>query len=192
MNTDSEDLFNLIIALLRKSGSQGLSKTQLIKLVFFSDLEAARNNQPMITKCNYHTHHHGIVSYAVWDATIQMSHDGNIIAREEDSYKGTPTFNVSIINDIFPKTPSSIQHIVDIVWDKYGHLNASELGIESKKLVPMDDEWENNIPVDPRDIAYEETDNFQKGCKSAIHNYPEGHTKAKPIEEYLRKLKVED
>ena len=192
MDRNSENLESLIISLLRKSGSNGLSKTQLIKLVFFSDLIAVKNNMPLITQCSYITDQYGVVDYSIWDAAVRLSASGDIVIKEESNYYGTPRYTAKIVNDTFGEIPSNLQKIVDIIWLKYGSMTASELGVETKRLVAMDDEWQNNIPVDPRDIAYEESDEFVNGCKEALKKYPEGYSEPKSISEYLRDLKLED
>ncbi|MFH1515729.1 MAG: type II toxin-antitoxin system antitoxin SocA domain-containing protein [bacterium] len=192
MNAEMDRLSMLIIALLRKAAGKALTKTQLIKLVFFCDLEAARQNKPLITECRYRTDQHGVVDYRIWDQAVKLSTvDEGLIVNEGTNPFGAPQTSVRMANDTFPETPDEIKQIVDKVWLKFGNWTASQLGAETHKLVPMDDEWENGVPVDPRDIAYEESDEFQKGCEDALRNYPENHTEAIPVEKYLEELGVD-
>jgi uncharacterized phage-associated protein len=176
----------LIIALLRKAAEEGLTKTKLMKLVFFCDLEAARQKKPLITECQYRTDQFGVVDYRIWDQAVKLSAlKKDLVLNEGTNPFGAPQTSIRMAKDTFPETPKNIQQIVNEVWTKYGHLNASRLGAETHRIVPMDDDWVNNVPVDPRDIAYEETQEFHEGCEKALKEYPKNHTESIPIEKYL-------
>ena len=177
----------VIIALLREAGEKGLSKTQLMKLVFFVDLEAARGDGATITECNYKTDQYGVVDFGIWDRAVQMAASAGIQYLEHATGFGNPMYRVILVKDEYEPTPGSIKQIIDVVWGKYGGLTASQLGGLTKTLVPMDDEWEINIPVDVRDIAYEESPEFEDLCEYVKKHYPADHSEVKPIDELLER-----
>jgi uncharacterized phage-associated protein len=190
MNTsDIKDinLFNVIIALLRKSGKHGLTKTQLIKLVFFVDLEACRATKRPLTACQYRTDHYGVVDYGIWDTALAIDTDRQQIKYlPEPNYYGAPTHRIFLVNDVYGEMPPQIQEVVDKVWEKYGQKSAAQLGGITKEFVPMDDEWEEGIAVDPCDIVYEESDEFQEHCRKVLDSYPEHHSEIRPIDELVK------
>jgi uncharacterized phage-associated protein len=187
MQVYDDVLKNIIIALLRKAGDVGLSKTKLIKLVFFTDLEASRQGQGPLTNCEYRTHTYGVVDFKIWDYALDELVDGTNIVYESALTKfGDPTYLIFLHNDAFGETPKNIIEITEIVWSKYSKYNTVELGSLTKEIVPMDDEWITDVLVDPRDIAYEESEEFQSQCRDALNNYPDNHGPEIPIDEFLR------
>jgi uncharacterized phage-associated protein len=180
VNIETPILETIIIALLRKTGLSGLSKMRLIKLVFFVDLESVRQGKGVLTDCQYRTDLFGVVDYMIWDVAQSMVEDDSIQHSVEQSYFGTPSFVINMKKDDFPEIPEELQEIVNRVWQKYGKMTATLLGNETKCLVPMDDEWEIGVRVDPRDIAYEESDEFRSNLE-ALEDYPNDYTEVQPI-----------
>ncbi|MCX6647363.1 MAG: hypothetical protein NTY09_13545 [bacterium] len=181
MGGPDDILKSLIIALLRKAGEKGLTKTQVIKLVFFCDLESARTNGILLTKCQYRTDHHGVVSYEAWDVAESLADTWNIVYSKESSFFRSPSYRVTLIKDCFPVPDEKMQGIVEAVWVKYGGLTATQLGLKTKELVPMESKWEEGITVDPRDIAYEESGEFNKMAENFSNKYPEGYGPVEPV-----------
>ena len=174
-------LESLIIALLRMAGDAGLSKTQLIKLVFFSDLESARMSGETVTGCEYRTDQFGVVNYEIWDVALVMA-DGECISYSvKPAPSGGKSYRIALLRDEFDPTAPELLAVVRRVWEKYGRLTAAQLGGLSKNLVPMDDEWETGVVVDPRDICYEESDEFLEHCKSVLKDYPKEHSPLRPL-----------
>jgi uncharacterized phage-associated protein len=181
------NLFNVIIALLRKAGRNGLTKTQLIKLVFFVDLESCRATKKPLTACRYRTDHYGVVDYGIWDTALAIDTDRQQIRYSpECNYYGTPTHRIFLVNDIYGDIAPEIMEVLDRVWKQYGKMNAAQLGGITKTLIPMDDEWEEGVAVDPRDMVYEESPEFQDHCRKVLDTYPEHHTEVRPIDELVR------
>lgn len=189
MCCDEETLIPVIVELLRKAGKLGLTKTQLIKLVFFTDLEACKEGIGPVTSCNYHTDQYGVVDYSIWDTTIKMVDSGCVEHTYDEDFSGYTRHNIVLVSDEYDDTPQELVDLISQVWAIYGTRTASQLGAITKSLVSMDDEWESGVQVDPRDIAYEESDRFNEHCDHVKDNYPEGHTEVRPIEELLERNK---
>lgn len=185
MSRKEDTLVQTILSLLRKAGSRGLTKTQLIKLVFFVDLEACRSGSGPITNCSYRTDQYGVVDYGIWSAAEELAEDGIIKRANVRDYHDHTTYRVILASDKYGDTADNIDEITSLVWGRYGDRTAAQLGSITKTLVPMDDEWEIGVAVDPRDIAYEESDEYKKHCEQVLANYPEGHSKVEPIAELL-------
>ena len=185
MDQDLNILETIIIGLLRKAGGHGLSKTQLIKLVFLLDIEAVRRNGSCISGCRYHTDQFGVVDYNIWDAAMALADEEHIKFSADHNEFGSPIYRIFLVEDIFESPLPDVQAAVDIVWEKYGELNAAKLGGITKEFVPMDDEWETGVLVDPRDIVYENSKGFQNHANRVLGNYPEDHSEIRPIEEII-------
>lgn len=180
VNIETPILETLIIALLRKAGLSGLSKMRLIKLMFFIDLESVRQGKGVLTDCQYRTDNFGVVDYRIWDVAQRLAEDDRIQHSVEQNYFGSPSYVINMKKNDFPEIPEELKKIVNRVWQKYGKMTATLLGNETKRLVPMDDEWEIGVQVDPRDIVYEESDEFKSNLE-ALDDYPKGYTEVQPI-----------
>ena len=186
MNLNSDVLAAVLLELLRKAGDEGLTKTQIIKLVFFVDLEACRQTGEQLTDCSYKTYTYGIVDFAIWDKVEAMQSDfPNIEIRRGQTSYGSPNQKAILKKDNIPPAPAHIAELVDKIWSLYGGLSAAKLGERTKKLVPMDDEWEINIPIDVRDIAFETSAEFGQMVRKCRDDFDNFHSGIKPIKDIL-------
>jgi uncharacterized phage-associated protein len=196
MDAGMDVLSDIILLLLHKAGASGLSKTQIVKLVFFVDLEAAKRTGLPLTNCSYKTLHYGVVDLSIWDRVeaLEDKITGLKIHRDKTSHDH-PYYRAVLSPDsaIDPAVLSAeAGELVESVWAQYGACSAAELGELTKKLVPMDDEWELDVPVDVRDIAYEMSEEFKAMVRQSQEDFDSFHTGLKPIEELLALARDED
>jgi len=181
-------LTDVILLLLDKAGKAGLTKTKIIKLVFLVDLEAAKRTREQLTDCSYQTLTYGVVDLAIWDRLCAL---GAKLSSINIYYENTAYGNRSTRAVLAPEfsswgdIPSFTKEVVDEVWERYGSYSASRLGGVTHELVPMFDEWEEHVPVDVRDIAYESSDEFKEIVRKAKADSGRVHSDYIPIEEYL-------
>ena len=192
MDVTMDVLSDVILLLLNKAGENGLTKTQIIKLVFFVDLEAAKRIGMPLTDCDYKTYTYGVVDFSVWDKVNALAKK-NIGLKihsyptgfGNDSYKAVLDPNTVDLEGV----SQLVNDIVEAVWFEYGSFSASKLGGITKQLVPMDDEWEINIPVDVRDIAYEQSEEFAEMVRRSKD--PNNYGEAMTYEEFMQYLENE-
>jgi uncharacterized phage-associated protein len=125
-----------ICYLLRMAAPGKLSKTALIKLCYFADLENTRRSGEPITESSWQRDEFGAVEYAIPNAARDIrgvdvfdytTHTGN---------HGTDFCVSDDLHDIEAELSMNEKAVLGYVWASYGGWTAVRLGAESKKTKP--------------------------------------------------------
>lgn len=174
------DLRDVILNVLRLAGDRGVSRTMLVKLTYFTELEGWRQFGRPITDTPFRLYHYGawapeVVSLAEEEsALIEHSRFRNFYW--EHNYKLKEDVEV-------PDLPAEVERLLAAVFEKYSRKTAAEVGALSKKTEPMADAAPNSrldlsvvAPRKPRlsvrnsrlRTAYDSLDLTQRGTREEL------------------------
>ncbi len=174
------DLRDLILNILRRAGTRGVSRTMLVKLVYFTELEGWRRFARPITGTPFRLYHYGawapeVVSLAE-EESVLIDHSWFTGFYPEHNYKLKADADV-------PDLPDEVERLVADVFDSYSRKTAAEVGALSKETEPMAGAELNSrldlsmvAPREPRlavhsrrlRAAYESLDFSQRGSREDL------------------------
>jgi hypothetical protein len=128
------DLRDVILNMLRLAGGRGVSRTMLVKLVYFTELEGWRRFAQPITGTPFRLYHYGawapeVVSLAEEESTL-IDHSRFMGFYPEHNYKLKEDAPV-------PDLPDEIERLVRDIFEAYSRRTAAEVGALSKATEPM-------------------------------------------------------
>ena len=126
----------VVCYLLEKARPNPISKTSLMKLCYFADLEGMRRFGRPLTEESWERADYGVVAYGIPNAARQIP---GVDAFDYDTYSGKHGTN-------FCAGPEALafrdelgmddKAILDDIWSRHGHWQATALGSESKRTEP--------------------------------------------------------
>jgi hypothetical protein len=174
------DLRDVILNVLRLAGDRGVSRTMLVKLVYFTELEGWRRLGEPITDTPFRLYRYGawapeVVSLAEEEPEL-IEHSRFRHFYWEHNYKLKGDVDV-------PDLPAEVERLIADVFGTYSQKTAAEVGALSKKTEPMAGAAPNSrldlsvvAPRKPRlsvrnsrlRSAYESLDLTQRGTREEL------------------------
>lgn len=126
-------LKEVILEILRRAGSAGLTRTQLVKLCFLVDRFAVEKLGQPITDVHYAMYFYGPYSPAIIDVAREMELEQLLVKHTGISFATGELYYVYRLGDIGDEIqPQSVlgekeKAVIDDVVEKYGHISLRQL-----------------------------------------------------------------
>lgn len=136
-----------ICYLLSKRAPRKLSKSALLKLCYFCDLESVRRFGRPITDARWHRDTYGAVAYEIPNAARQI--DG-VAVSDYVTYTGNhgTDFCLEVSMDFGSELTLNERAVLDDIWDSFRGRSAKDMGIETKKTKP----WLLAVAADTQEL----------------------------------------
>lgn len=161
-----EQLRDVVTHLLRLAGPNGVSRTVLVKLVYFSELQSWRDRGQPLTGVSFYRFHYGAWAPDVREVAESLPwvehkwYQRSYLSKEYRLGDGAPITNF----------PQPTLDLLQRVFDTYGKMTASYVGQLSKQTEPMLATAESGETLDLSIVAPAKTFTIMDASLAAVAN----------------------
>jgi uncharacterized phage-associated protein len=117
-----------------------LTRTKLVKLLYFVDLAAWESFGRTVTGVEWIWHHYGPYSSSIVEAVESMGSNDELELTESMNYFGSPEYRLRSISPAYYRPASSdLMGLARSVLRRYGNMSPSAIGDASYETAPMRD-----------------------------------------------------
>ncbi len=132
-----EDAITAVAAQAKAQGVK-LSRTKLVKLLYFIDLAAWRTFGRTVTGVEWIWHKFGPYSSSVIDAVERMSSEDELQVIQTNNYYGSVEYRIESVRPAYYEPASAdLVGLIRGVLHQYGHMSPTEIGDASYETEPM-------------------------------------------------------
>jgi uncharacterized phage-associated protein len=168
-----------------------VTKTKAVKLPYLVDVLASCDLGHRITNATYQAWEYGVVATEVWRAVTRERLGPNFEVRPHQYSEGGQLLRLAKPNQQIPLSPEE-EAVVEFIADKFGKLNAAQLGTLTKQLNPEIETWGSNqeARVDEDACARLLSPGWQELCRTLhrldLSNELQWGPPITDVDEYLR------
>lgn len=140
MTDSSAPLEDTIALVASQAGHQGirLTRTKLVKLLYFIDLRAWQQIGRTVTGAEWRWHHYGPYSASIVEACGRMAAAGELDVEATENWFGTPEYRISSAEEMYYRPPSEeLVRLVRSVIADLGRYPPARIGDLSYETEPM-------------------------------------------------------
>ena len=148
----------------------GLTRTKLVKLLYFVDLRAWERLGHTVTGVEWLWHHYGPYSSSIVEACDRMATNGELHLFDAQNYYGSPEHRIKAEKSLYFTPPSQdLVSVVRSVVVEFGHYSPARIGDLSYDTEPMKRLVQSGHRGDP--IEFEAREPSRSDVQGVIRRY---------------------
>jgi hypothetical protein len=139
MEPDSVTLEDLILYIAMETNEQGhvLTRTKLVKMLYFLDEHSWREIGRTVTGVDWYWHYFGPYSSTIVEASESLARSGLLEIEETTNFYGKKEYRITSTTRPLGRIPKRFEVVLHHLIGEYGPLSPSELGDRSYDTEPM-------------------------------------------------------